>query len=100
MLAEILSLNHLERGHYVEPYAGGCGLALALLYEGHVSDIHINDLDKSIWSFWHCVLNETAELVKLIQHTPVTIKEWHRQREIQRGSANANILELGFATFF
>ncbi len=48
MVALILKSNRLERGHYAEPYAGGCGLALALLYEGYVSDIHINDFDPSI----------------------------------------------------
>jgi len=100
MLSDILRLNRLERGHYVEPYAGGCGLALSLLYGGHVSDIHVNDLDRSIWAFWYCVLNKTEELVKLIENTPVTITEWHRQRKIQLDSSEASILELGFSTFF
>lgn len=100
MLSEILRLNRLERGHYVEPYAGGCGLALSLLYGGHASDIHINDLDRSIWAFWHCVLNETDELIKLVEHAPVTIDEWYRQREIQGNSGAADVLDLGFSTFF
>ena len=47
-----MRLNGLERGHYAEPYAGGCGLALDLLYGGHVADIHINDIDVSLWAFW------------------------------------------------
>lgn len=100
LLSEILRLNGLERGHYVEPYAGGCGLALSLLYGGHASDIHLNDLDRSIWAFWYCVLNETKEIVKLVDHTPVTINEWHRQQEIQRKPDVADVLELGFSTFF
>ena len=100
MLSTILRLNRLERGHYVEPYAGGCGLALSLLYGGHASDIHVNDLDRSIWAFWYCVLNKTEELVKLVEHTPVTIVEWHRQRKIQLSSSTAGVLELGFSTFF
>lgn len=100
MLSDILRLNRVERGHYVEPYAGGCGLALSLLYGGHASDIHVNDLDKSIWSFWYCVLNKTEDLIKLVEHTPVTIKEWHRQRKIQLNSSSADVLQLGFSTFF
>lgn len=99
-LAKILRLNRLERGHYVEPYAGGCGLALSLLYGGHVSDIHINDLDKSVWAFWFCVLNKSEDLIRLVQHRPVTVKEWLRQREIQRNVRSANTLELGFSTLF
>ena len=53
-ISRILRGNKLERGHYAEPYAGGCGLALALLYSGFVSDIHVNDIDPSIWAFWDC----------------------------------------------
>ena len=100
MLADILRLNQLERGHYVEPYAGGCGLALSLLYGGHASDIHVNDVDRSVWSFWHCALYETEDLARLVERTPVTIDEWHRQREIQRDASTAGVLELGFSTFF
>ncbi len=61
LVSRILQNNRLERRHYAEPFAGGCGLALALLYEGHVSDIHINDVDASIWALWHSVLNDTDE---------------------------------------
>ncbi len=100
LLATTLRENRLEWGHYVEPYAGGCGLALSLLYGGHVSDIHINDLDVSIWSFWECVLNRTEELTTLILETPITIKEWQRQRDIQRKADVSKTLQLAFATFF
>jgi DNA adenine methylase len=100
MLAEILRLNRIERGHYVEPYAGGCGLALSLLFGGHVGDIHVNDLDRSIWAFWYCVLNKTEDLVRLVERAPVTVMEWHRQREIQGHPSDVNVLELGFSTFF
>lgn len=100
LAATVLRENRLERGHYVEPYAGGCGLALSLLYGGHVSDIHINDLDASVWSFWDSVLNRTEQFVRLIERTPVTIKEWHRQQEIHGSGGDSRPLELGFATFF
>ncbi len=100
MIADLLRTNGLERGQYAEPYAGGCGLALALLYGGHVADIHINDIDPAVWAFWHCVLEETNALINLIEKTPVTIDEWLRQRDIQRRGDNSNTLVLGFSTFF
>jgi DNA adenine methylase len=100
MTADILRMNGLERGHYAEPYAGGCGLALSLLYGGHVADIHINDIDPAVWAFWHCVLNETAGLLKLIESTPVTVEQWLKQRDIQRNPGSTGTLELGFSTFF
>ena len=82
LISSVLRVNELERKQYVEPYAGGSGLALALLYQGHVSSIHINDIDQSIWAFWYCVLNEAERFVHKIIETPVTIDEWKRQKEI------------------
>jgi DNA adenine methylase len=99
-IAHVLRMNKLAHGHYAEPYAGGCGLALALLYGGHVSDIHINDIDRSVWTFWHVVLNRTEEFIELIERTPVTIKEWRRQRDIQRSPGRRSHLEIAFAIFF
>lgn len=100
LTATMLRVNGLERGHYAEPYAGGCGLALALLYGGHVADIYINDIDPSVWAFWHCVLHETQSLVALIERTPVTVDEWMKQRDTHRRQDTSNTLELGFSTFF
>ena len=100
LVSNIMRLNKLERGHYAEPYAGGCGLALALLYGGHVSDIHINDLDRPVWAFWNAVLNQTEEFLDLMMETPVTIDEWRRQREVHRDPRKATNLQIGFAAFF
>ncbi|TXH02649.1 MAG: DNA adenine methylase [Nevskiaceae bacterium] len=100
LVASILRMNKLEYGHYAEPYAGGCGLALELLYGGHVSDIHINDIDPSIWAFWYCVLNRTDALVDLVQKTPVTVKEWLKQRDVHRAQDTGSVLKLGFSAFF
>ena len=99
LTATVLRMNSLERGHYAEPYAGGCGLALALLYGGHVSDIHINDIDPAIWSFWHSVLNDYDAFADRVRTTPVTIEEWLRQREIYRAQGD-DALTLGFSAFF
>lgn len=99
-LSRILRGNKLERGHYAEPYAGGCGLALGLLYSGFVSDIHVNDIDRPIWSFWHSVLNHTEEFIELMEKTPINIKEWKRQRRIMQSSGDADQMTLGFAVFF
>ncbi len=100
LVSSILRVNELERKQYVEPYAGGCGLALALLYQGHVSDVHINDIDQSIWAFWHCVLNEPERFVHKVADTPITVDEWRRQKEIYDNQDRSDYLNLGFATFF
>ena len=100
LVAKLLRDNRLERRHYAEPFAGGSGLALSLLYGGHVSDIHINDVDASIWAFWHSVLEHTDELCYRIRKTPITIHEWQAQRETHLRMDTDNPVSLGFATFF
>jgi DNA adenine methylase len=99
-VSSILLSNDLQRCHYVEPYAGGGGLALSLLFGGHVSDIHINDLDASIWAFWKATLDHTDELVRLIEKTPINLDEWRRQKAIQAAGNLSDPVSLGFAAFF
>jgi DNA adenine methylase len=99
-VSNIIRANKLELGHYVEPYAGGCGLALALLYNGVVSEIHINDIDISIWAFWDSVLNKTDAFIELIRTIPITIDEWQKQRQIHSKQDKRSMLKLGFSTFF
>lgn len=96
----ILITNNLANGHYAEPFAGGASLAISLLLQNFVSDIHLNDLDKSIYAFWHSVLEDTDNLIKLISDTPVSMDTWHKQKSIQIHKNNASLIELGFSTFF
>lgn len=100
MVTNIIQANHLRTAHYVEPYAGGAGLALSLLFKNVIPHIHLNDLDISIWSFWHSILNNTDEFIELINSTEVTIDEWHLQKEIQDKKEASDNLTLGFSTFF
>lgn len=98
-LAKICIDNNIN-GHYVEPYSGGASVALFLLLEGYVSKITINDKDRSIYAFWYSVLNKTNQLCELIDKTDITIEEWRRQKAIQIRKEKADLLELGFSTFF
>lgn len=95
----IIAENDLFDGHYAEPYAGGASVALALLYEEYVSNIHINDLNRSIYTFWICALNQTDELCKRINDGKVSAEEWHRQRAVQEAET-PDPLDLAYSTFF
>lgn len=99
-IKQIIIDNDLLGGDYVEVYAGGAGIAWSLLFDGYVAKVHINDLNKSIWAFWHSVLNDTDNLCRLIRDTPVTIETWNAQKHIQRNPSGKSNLELGFSTFF
>lgn len=96
----VFEANDLLDGHYVEPYAGGAGIALNLLLDGYASCIHLNDLNPAVHAFWSAVLNQTDELCDLISQVEVSMREWHRQKEIFSSAAGHTVLEIGFATFF
>lgn len=95
----IRKMNHVG-GTYIEPFAGGAGIALGLLENGLVNDVVINDLDKGIYSFWRAVLTETERFVEKTRTTPITMDEWRTQREICFNDNKRYSFELGFATFF
>lgn len=100
LMSGILRENNLKFATYAEPFAGGCGLALGLLFGGHVAEIHINDVDPAIWSFWHSVLNNTDELIELISSAEISIEEWRTQRDTFLASDISNPAQLGFSAFF
>jgi DNA adenine methylase len=98
-VADLMESNGLTGGHYVEPYAGGAGVAIALLQLEYASHVHINDLNRSVHAFWSAVLDDTDALCSRISSTRVTIAEWKRQRQVQVDQS-ADSLDLAFSTFF
>lgn len=100
MTSKILFANDLKAGHYAEPYAGGAGLALSLMFKGVVHELHLNDLDRSIWSFWYVLLNETERFIEEVTETPVTMDVWYKQRYVQENKDEFTDFELAFSSFF
>lgn len=96
---KVIRENKLQDTVYVEPFAGGAGAALALLLSGKVYRIVINDLDKAIYSFWKSAIFDSAKFIKKIYSTPITIREWKKQKAIYN-NPQTNQFDLGFATFF
>lgn len=99
-IIEIIEENDLVGGQYVEPYAGGAGVAIELLLSGVVSHIHLNDSCPAIFSFWHSILNKTTQFCRRISRASLNINEWKKQREIFNNSKNADRFELGFSMFY
>lgn len=99
-IAETMRLNGLDGGHYLEPYAGGAGVALELLFHGHACHVHINDLDPAVNAFWVAATKHSEELMKLLHDTPVTMDQWFHWRSILRGEIPGSVIEQGFATLF
>ena len=99
VVADIMEANGLVGGQYVEPYAGGAGVAISLLMLEYASHIHINDINPSIHAFWSAVLTDTDRLVSLIRTKRVSMAEWRRQQLVQ-ADPNADRLDLAYSTFF
>lgn len=89
----------MENGTYIEPFAGGAGVALSLLLDDCVENIVINDYDKAIYSFWRAVKQDSDILLDKIMNTPITIDEWYRQKDIYTHT-QAYSVDLAFATLF
>ena len=85
---------------YIEPFAGGAGVGLELLFNGEVDEIVINDYDKAIYSMWRAILTETHKFVNLIKAATFDDNEWRRQKHIYLTQNSKYSLELGFATFY
>jgi DNA adenine methylase len=47
----LLLRNNLGDAHYVEPYAGGASVAIALLQGEYITRAYLNDLDHSVYAF-------------------------------------------------
>lgn len=84
---------------YVEPFAGGAGVALGLLLNHQIDKIIINDINIGVFSFWSAVCKDTDNLLRLIRETEVNICNFDIQRNIYNNETQSS-LELGFATFF
>lgn len=99
-IAALMRANGLEGGHYMEPYAGGAGAALELLYDQVVSDVHINDADPAVRDFWLVATKHTRKLIRMVESEPVTMDAWNYWRDVMLGKVRAPLMERGFATLF
>lgn len=99
-MKELINKNFEEKPIYVEPFAGGCGLALKLLHNGIVDKIIINDNDNAIYCFWYSILNSKDQFIQLIKSAVFSIEEWDYQKYIYMNQDKFSKLEVGFATFY
>lgn len=98
--ASTLETNGLLGSDYIEPFAGGAGVALYLLRSGAVASIHLNDVDRSVFALWYAVARLNEALCARLRRTPVNVKEWDEQKQVQREKESAPLLDLGMSTLF
>ncbi|OCG38828.1 DNA adenine methylase [Gilliamella sp. Gris1-4] len=99
-IRNIIETNNIVGCDYYEIYAGGAGVALNLLTNGVCKNIHINDADPAIYSFWKSIINQPEDFLRLMYDTNISIDTWLKQKNILSNPNDHSILELGFAAFF
>jgi DNA adenine methylase len=83
---------------YVEPYAGGAGVGLRLLFDEYVDEIVLNDLNPGVAAFWRTLFAEPDCLIARVRKCRLNVREWHRQRAIYDNGGSDE--QLGFATLY
>lgn len=100
LLARVRRINDLGDSVVVEPFAGGAGASLSLLFSEETPAIRLNDADDAVYSFWWSLLNRPKEFFALLVNSRSTISEWKRQRGIYRSGRRVSRVARGFAAFY
>ena len=99
-ISKLFYENDLIGTNYAEPYAGGSGLALKLLFNEYVNLIHINDLDYSIYCFWKTILNSNSRFCEWIEEVDVTVDNWRYFKDIQKNLEDHSEFEIAQSILF
>ncbi len=99
-LIEPIVEGYISQGIYIEPFAGGAGLALALLFNGRVKNIVLNDFDYNIYCFWKSCITQNDDFCELVDTCIINMDNWRKQKLIYSRFLKSTELEIGFATFF
>lgn len=100
LLAQIRKLNGLGNRAFAEPFAGGAGASLSLLYLEEANSIYINDADPAIYDFWWTLTHRPKPFIDLLSKTPLSIAEWQCQKDVYRNNRRASRLRSGFSAFY
>lgn len=100
LLSQLRRLNGLGDRAVAEPFAGGAGASLTLLYLEETHEIYVNDADPAIHDFWWSLVNRPQPFVEMLSNTRVSMAEWRRQRDVYREYSRISRLRRGFSAFF
>ena len=99
-ISAIIADNGFSDAYYAEPFAGGAGAALYLLFSERVWKILLNDADFHIFAFWKSILDESEKFCIKIKTVPLTIAQWKKQKRIFDNPHGYALFDVGFATFY
>jgi DNA adenine methylase len=90
----IKTLEHPHGLNFVEPFAGGANVGLAMLLDGRVKHLYLADIDPDVSAFWNAVLEDPDWLIDQILYFP------HRRDVLIELLQSGNVTgrERGFIT--
>lgn len=100
LLSQIIRINRLGDRVVAEPFAGGAGASLSLLFREDTSGIVINDADPAIFALWWALVKRPEQFRRLLLRKPVSIHEWYRQRTVYRDGQRISRVIRGFSAFY
>ena len=100
LLSGIRRLNRLGDRAIAEPFAGGAGASLTLLFLEDTPAIFINDADRAILDFWWTLVNRPEPFLDMLSQKRISIAEWRRQRDTYRTTGRVSRLRRGFSAFY
>lgn len=99
LLGDIRKLNGLGGRPIAEPFAGGAGASLKLLFLEETPSIHINDADPAIYDFWRSVVQNPEPFLEILKLKRASMTEWRRQKAIYDSGAGSRLIR-GFSAFY
>ena len=100
LFGDVIKRLSIDSPTYVEPYAGGAGAGIALLLNGIVEKLVINDIDPAVNAFWRAAVEHNEDFLRMVQLVTLSVDEWKRQKEIYRRCEIDDVVALGFSFFY
>lgn len=87
-ISKAIALNAARPRLFVEPFCGGASVSIALLEDGVVEEIAINDVDPLISQLWSTVFSKLGAkwLANQVLEVPLSVDEWRRQKALKPAS--------------
>lgn len=101
-IEKLLKAENLTGCTFYEAYAGSAAVSFGLLEKKVIKKAIINELDPLIYSFWYSVMNNTEELIQLIENVDITLNTWVEMSHYRNADylTDKTALQIGFAGLF
>lgn len=92
------SLNKENICNFVEPFAGGAGVGLALLESNLIQSYILNDIDYGIYALFQTIKTCPEALIEKIKSSSLTHEDFYTARQqVHNGYANCDLPEAAWA---